>query len=89
MATVKDIKEKILFMENCVRNLNDLQDCIINQKKHSEDNYYVEAVDALEDEAGLNVHLEILCFNAKDIIEKEIRRLKNIIDSTVVSNFEE
>lgn len=85
MATVKDVKEKILFMENCVRNLNDLQNCIIDQKKHAEENYYVEAVDALEDEAGLNIHLEILCFNTKEIIEKEIKRLENIIDSAVVN----
>ena len=85
MPTVKDVKEKILFMENCVHNLNRLQDCIINQKKHSKGNPYVEAVDALEDEAGLNVHLDILCFNVKEIIEKEIRRLENIIDSTVVN----
>ena len=83
MATVKDIKEKILFMQNCVYNLNRLKDCIINHKKYdAQNNDYVKSVDAFEDEAGLNVNLEILCFNAKEIIEKEIKRLEMIIDNT-------
>ena len=85
MATVKNVKEKILFMENCVRNLKNLQDCIFNHKKRGDDDYYVEAVAALEDEAGLNIHLDTLCFNVKEIIEKEIGRLENIIDNAVVN----
>lgn len=78
--TVKDVKERILFMDNCSRNLNNLQNCI----KSNKDNYYAEAVDALEDEAGLNVSLDVLCFNTIQIIEKEIKRLTILMDNAII-----
>lgn len=85
MATVKSIREKILHIENCSRNLSNLQNCIIANKKCGEDNSCIEAVNFIEDEAGLNVHLDVLCFNAIQLLEKEIRRLENIIDNAVVN----
>ena len=85
MVTVKSIREKILHIENCSRNLNNLQNCIIDNKKYGEDNSYIEAVNFVEYEAGLNVHLDVLCFNVIQLLEKEIRRLENIIDNTIVN----
>lgn len=85
MATVKQIKERILHIENCSRNLNNLQNCIITNKMCDEGKSYIEAVNVIEDEAGLNVHLDVLCFNAIQLLEKEIRRLENIIDNVVVN----
>ena len=85
MVTVKSIREKILHIENCSRNLNNLQNCIITNKKCDEGNSYIEAVNIIEDEAGLNVSLDVLCFNVIELLEKEIRRLKNIIDNAIVN----
>ena len=81
----KQIKERILHIENCSRNLNNLQNCIITNKMCGEGKSYIEAVNVIEDEAGLNVHLDVLCFNAIQLLEKEIRRLENIIDDVVVN----
>lgn len=78
--TVKDVKERIMFMENCSHNLNNLQNYI----KSNENNQHSKAVDTLEDGAGLNISLDILCFNTIQIIEKEIKRLELIIDNTVI-----
>ena len=85
MATVKSIREKILHIKNCSRNLNNLRNCIITNKKCDEGNSYIEAVNIIEDGAGLNVSLDVLCFNVIELLEKEIRRLENIIDNAIVN----
>lgn len=83
MKTVRDVKERILALENCKDGLNRIQKCITSDNQ-SDDSEVSKAVRLIEDEAGLYERMEGLCFNTVQYIEKEIHRLKTIIDNAII-----
>lgn len=83
MKTVRDVKERILALENCKDGLNRIQKCITSDNQ-SDDSEVCKAVKLIEDEAGLYERIEGLCFNTVQYIEKEIHRLEMLIDSAII-----
>lgn len=83
-TTIKEVKKKISRMENTRNNLLNLQEFFLCHLRTIEDTEVKNIAVIIEEAASLNTNARTLCTEAILIIDAEIARLNELIDSASI-----
>ena len=83
--TIKEVKDRISELKRDRENFLKIQEYCLGHLSKSNDEECTRIYKALEDGADLNESLRGLASKTIQNIDAEVRRLENIIDSTVVN----